>query len=610
MVRIHRLAALLPATLLSLSSTTPAVAAQASVAHFELSGPLLEKPQGDLGFALGPQPSTLAGLVERIRAADDDPEVKALLVTFESPQIGMAQLDELRDAFAQVDKPVYFHADSLSTGTYALASSGSHVGVTPTGDVWLLGMYVESPYLQGLLGKLDVEADFVHIGDFKSAGEMLYRTGPSPAAEDNMNWLLDGLFGQTVDSIASARFGGNEERARAAIDHGTYTADQALDAGLIDAVQHRQDLVADLRAQYGPELAFISNYGADGGPALDFSNPFGIFKLLAEMSEGAGEPDAPVIAVVHVEGTILPGSETVNPFGGSSGAYSTDIRLALDRAAASSSVAAVVLRVDSPGGSALASEVIYDAVARVRAAGKPVVVSMGDLAASGGYYVSCGADHVVAGPNTITASIGVVGGKLVTTGLWDKLGVSWHEYKRGESADLLSSARPWSEEERQRIHDWMTTVYRDFQGHITEHRGEKLQKSIEELAGGRVFTGRQALDLGLVDQVGGFHDAVRKAAKLARVGEWELRVLPEPPTIFDLFDAGGGEESRPRVALGAEAASLFAGRPAGLVETLLPALESLDPQRGAALRLSLLRLELLHRETVVLMPPVLAVGFE
>ena len=582
---------------------------ESKVAHFELNGALAEKPAGDMGLGLTPAATTLASLVERIQAADDDDEVRALLFTYRSPSFGLAQIQELRSALAKVDKPIYFHADSLQTGSYWLASAASHVSVTPTGDVWLTGMYSESPYVKGLLEKLHIKPDYVHIGDFKSAGEMYYSDGPSPPAEANMNWLLDGLFEAIVGGVADSRFGGNADRARAAIDVGAMTAEEALKAGLIDAVEHRQDVAKALKEQFGDDLRFASNYGADNGPSLDFGNPFGIFKLLADMRKGSESSGEDSIGVIHVNGVILPGSEEVNPLGATAGAYSTDVRLALDKAAADPSIKAVVLRVDSPGGSALASEIIYDAVARVRAAGKPVIASMGNVAASGGYYVSCGADRIYANPATITASIGVVGGKMVTSGMWDMLGVSWHEYKRGASADLMTTARPWTEGERQKIHDWMSGVYDDFKGHILEHREDKLTQPIEEMAGGRVFSGRQALELGLVDEMGTMADAVRKAAELARVGDYELRVLPKPPSLFDLFENTGGERSRPRVALAGELRSITArlAENTGPFAGWLAMLETLDPQRVQALRQAILGLDLVHRERVILMAPVFTV---
>ncbi|MEZ6082854.1 MAG: S49 family peptidase [Phycisphaerae bacterium] len=387
------------------------------VAVFHLDGPLIERPMGDMGLAFGNQPETLKSLIERLHKAGEDDSIKAILMTVGAPGMGFGQLEELREAIKTCGKPVYVHVDSLQTGMYTLASAAKHLSVTPTGDVWLLGFYTEGLYVRDMLEKIHVEPDIVHIGDYKSAGETLSRNGPSEAAEANMNWLLDGLYDGMVKNIAESRFNGDTEKVKKIIDNAPYTAEKALELGLIDSVQHRQDLVAELKKRYGSDLKFVRGFGKKSGPDIDFNNPFGIFQLLGELMSGEKESKDPSIAIVYVEGAISTGEDEVSPFGGSSGAKSTSIRKALDKAAEDDSVKAVVLRVDSPGGSALASEIIYDAAMRVKAAGKPLVVSMGNVAASGGYYVSCGADKIIADPMTITASIGVVGGKVVTTGM-------------------------------------------------------------------------------------------------------------------------------------------------------------------------------------------------
>lgn len=579
----------------------PLSALAAKVVHFNMSGPLIERPMGDTGLSFGNQPLTLKSLLERFKKAGEDSEVRAILITFEGPAFGLAQAEEIRQAMQKVGKPVHVHADSLNTGLLALSTAASSISVTPTGDVWLTGFYSEAPYLKRLMEKIHVQPDFVHIGDFKSAGEMFYRDGPSKPAAENIDWLLDDLYESVVKMIADTRYGGNVEKVKKLIDNGPYTAEKAKELGLIDEVQHRQDLVKKLKAKHGSDLKFVRNYGGDSGPDVDFANPFAIFQLFGELMAGPSKSTKTSIAVVYVDGAIMPGSDEPSPFGGSSGAKSTTIRKALDEAADDDSIKAVVLRVDSPGGSALASEIIYDAVGRVRAAGKPVVVSMGNVAASGGYYVSCGSDHIIADPTTITASIGVVGGKMVTTGMWDCLGITWHGRQRGESADLMSSASKWDESERTKILDWMGGVYEIFKGHIVEHRGDKLTKPIDEMAGGRVFSGRQALDLGLVDQLGTFADAVEKAADLAVIGDYELRVLPKPPSIFDFLRESMGDQEDEYVSVNMNQRLFAPGSP--LTETILPILGSLDPVRVRVMTQALQRFEMIHQEGVILMTP-------
>ena len=203
------------------------------------------------------------------------------------------------------------------------------------------------------------------------------------------------------------------------------------------------------------------------------------------------------------------------------------IRKALDEAARDNSIKAVVLRVNSPGGSAVASEIILDATRRVKAR-KPFVVSMGDVAGSGGYYVACASDVIYADETTITASIGVVGGKIATADMWKKVGVTFKSYKRGENAGMLSTGEPFTDRERQRMQSWMNDVYDVFQSHVRAIRGSRLKKPLDELAGGRVFTGKQALDLGLVNRIGGLGDAIAYVAGEAKLKDFEVRTVPAP----------------------------------------------------------------------------------
>jgi protease-4 len=486
----------------------------------------------------------------------------------------------------------------LSTGTYAAATGTSHISLVPTGDLWLMGLYAETPYLRGTFDKLAIVPDIEQCGDFKTGGELFTRTGPSEPAQQMNEWLFDGIYDALVKMIADAR-GMTPEKVRALIDNGPYTAEQALKAGLIDSVKHRQDFIAGLKERYGRSVEVVVDYGEGGDDEI----PDDFFALFAFMMKIFNpKPEAytdPSIAIVYVEGLIQTGSAEISPFGTASGAYSTTIRKALDKAAEEDSVKAVVLRIDSPGGSALASEIILDATKRV-AAKKPLVVSMGNVAGSGGYYVTCAADTIFAGENTITASIGVLGGKLVTTGFWDKLGVSWHPMQRGEMASLLSSAAPFSEKERAKIRDYMETVYATFRNHVTEARGDRLTKPIDELAGGRVFTGAQALELGLVDKLGGLEDAIKFTAKKARLGEYEIRVIPEPPNFFDLFMGDTDDDEFAWSTVNTRSLWL-ADSP--LFRDLLPTLAKTDPLRFNAILRSLRKVELIHQENVVTVMP-------
>jgi len=306
----------------------------------------------------------------------------------------------------------------------------------------------------------------------------------------------------------------------------------------------------------------------------------------------------PAVGLVYVEGMIQTGEAERSLFTASRGAFSTTIRKALDDAAEDRSIKAVVLRVDSPGGSALASEVILHAVERV-AARKPLIVSMGNVAASGGYYVTCGAESVFADRNTITGSIGVFGGKLVTTQAWSKLGIHWHAEQRGAMAGMMGSAAPFSDQERAKLRHHMEGIYATFKRHVTEARKDHLTQPIEELAGGRVYTGAQALERGLVDKLGGLEDAVKHAAKRAGLIDYAVRVIPEPPGILDLLFERLDEDNTIRISHAPTRS--FLDLP--LFRSTLEVIAKIDPLRALAVVRMIQRMDIINQEGVALMTP-------
>lgn len=569
------------------------------IAHFRLKGPLSETPTSIPPLFGGEPPLSLKTLLERFKDARLDRNVVAVVLDLQEAQLGPAQLEEIHDSlrkFKAVDKPVFVHADSLSMLTYTAATGASHISIVPTGDLWLVGIYGEAPYVRGMLDKIGVVPEFERFEDYKTAAEVLTNTEPSDASKEMTNWLLDSLYGSLVKRIADSR-NLTPDKVKALIDDGPYTAEKAMKAGLIDSVKHRQDFVADLKKQFGPDTKIVLNYGREEEFAPP-SDPFAIFTFLMEvLNPSPKRYTGPTVGVVYVEGPIMTGSEEPSLFGGSSGAFSTTIRRALDKAADEPNVRAVVLRVDSPGGSALASEIILDATKRV-AKNKPLIVSMGNVAGSGGYYVACGSETIFAEPTTITASIGVVGGKLVTSQMWHKVGIDWHPNQRGRMAGIMSSERPWTEAERGKMRGYMEEIYGIFKTHVVANRGEKLTKPIEKVAGGRVFTGAQALEIGLVDRLGGLEDAVQFAAQKAGVSEYDIRVIPEPPSIFDLFVPKSGDEEYMDAGIRPLA---FARHP--VIAPIIETLAAVDPIRTRAVLTALTRLDLIRQEGVVTMMP-------
>ena len=432
------------------------------------------------------------------------------------------------------------------------------------------------------------------------------REGPSAEAEKMQNWLLDSMFETQLDLIAKGRKA-DAAKVREWIDNGPYSAEKAKAAGLIDAVEFKQDFEATLKLKFGHDLVFDRKYGKKKTPKLDLSSPFAIFKLFGDMAADTQKKKGgkSAVGIVHVDGAIAIGGGTVSPFG-VGGASSTAIRKALNDAANDDSVKAVVLRVDSPGGSAVASEIILDATRRVKAK-KPFVVSMGDVAGSGGYYVACASDVIFADESTITGSIGVVSGKLVTSGAWKKIGITFKSYKRGENAGMLASDAPFSKTERERMQGYMDDIYDVFKGHVEAIRGKKLKKPIDELAGGRVYTGRQALELGLVDKIGTLEDAIRHVAREAKLSDYDVREIPEPKSVIEriLEEASGNKEENTdlrtlRLPVG--------GRYDSLVDLAMPYIRNLDPERVRVVKQALQRLQLIQQEGVVLMMPEISIG--
>jgi protease-4 len=578
------------------------------IAVFRLAGDVTELPP-DETFSFGAVGGvSLRELVARIKKAGGDPVVKAVVILHDGGSIGNGQVEEVRKAMAKVreaGKEVYAHADSLSMREYVLLSGASRLSVVPTADLWVTGLFGEAPYLRGLLDKIGAHPEFLTCGSYKSAAEIFLRTGPSPEAEAMQNWLLDGMFDSSIALIASGRKV-EASQVRKWFDAGPYSAEKAQAAGLIDAAEHRQEFEAMLKSKYGHDVVFDKKYGQKQAPQLDLSSPFAMFKIWGELlGQGQKKPAGKdAIGIVYVQGAITLGGGQPSLFGDLE-ARGPKIRKALDEAARDDSIKAVVLRVDSPGGSAVASEIILDATRRVKAK-KPFVVSMGNVAGSGGYYVACASDLIFADETTITASIGVVGGKLATTDMWKKIGVTFKTYKRGETAGLLASGDPFTARERERLQALMNDVYDVFKGHVRSIRGGRLKKPLDELAGGRVFTGKQALELGLVDKIGGLEDAIAHVAGQAKLTDYDVRIVPAPKNFLEqLFeDASGSKEDTP----GIDAAVSGPGRgaPASLVDLALPYLRHLDPRRVAAIKTALQHLQLLEREGVLLMMPEIA----
>jgi protease-4 len=349
-----------------------------------------------------------------------------------------------------------------------------------------------------------------------------------------------------------------------------------------------------ITAEMGNGLDIVSNFGQPQREQLDFSNPLA---LLAQMNKKQQEaPQKPAVALIYAEGTIVDGDGGESILGGSSGVGSATIRRTLRRAAFDDNVKAVVIRIDSPGGSAQASEVMWQA-ARAVAAKKPVVISIGSMAASGGYYLASAGDYIYADASAIVGSIGVVGGKFVMKGLYDKLGLTTESFNQGRNADLFSSNKPFDERQRRLVTNWMKNTYEQFTQRVMSTRSGKI-KDIDQVARGRIFLAKQAKDMGMVDEIGGVQAAIAHAANKAGLqgGQYDVKVLPTPRSLVEmLFGAAGAEAAtpvRPKVAVDLE-----------LGGELSLLLKGMDPTTRKALGQQLQIIQLLRQRPVVLVAP-------
>lgn len=573
-----------------------------------LSGQITEKPiAGDSPFNFGPVGQSLHSLLNKLDTIRKDENVPAIVLEPGSVLMGRAQSQELAralQALKKSGKKIHVHTDMLTTGQFAIVSNASEISMVPTGNLFITGMYGEMLFIRGLLDKVGVTPDYLTCGSYKSAGEMFMRTEPSQESAEMSNWLYGGIFESLLTTIAKGR-GVSTETVRNWIDTGVFTSETAIEEGVIDVVEHHHDFEQRLRDAYGEDVKFDRSYGRKKGAELDLSSPFGLMNFYAELLSPSTpkKNTEPAVGIVYLEGSILPGGSGGNPFLADAAAFADTIRKSLDKAAEDDSIKAVVFRVNSPGGSAVASEVILNACKRV-AAKKPLIVSMGDVAASGGYYVSCATDTIFAEESTITGSIGVVSGKFGTTRLWNNLGITFTPIQFGKNASLLSTAGVFTKSEKQVMQRFMDDTYAVFKGHVTAARGKRLRKPIEDIAGGRVYTGQQALELGLVDRIGGLHDAVAFAASQAGLKEGhEVRVVPRPKNFMELLmsDLNPAKDDGRHLTLNNTIMS-------PVFQVAAPLLQDLDPGRIEALKHALIQLSILQTESVTLSMPVMTFG--
>ncbi|MGH8945396.1 MAG: signal peptide peptidase SppA [Acidimicrobiia bacterium] len=484
-----------------------------TILEVDLENGVVEKPPSSpLERTLRRGAVVLRDVTDALDRAAEDERISGVVVRLGNGGIGLGQAQELREAVARfraAGKSATAYAETFgesgrATVDYYLAAAFDEIHLQPMGSLSIEGMVARTPFLRSLFDRFGVTPDFDHRREYKAAKYLLTETEYVEPHREATTGILEDQMRQIVEGIAEDR-DLDPERVRELIDGAPLLDQEALSSGLVDRLSFRDQA-----------------YHAAGAE--------GRFLYHDKYLKRAGRPHrkGERIALVYGTGAIARGSSRFDPLTGGTTLGADDVAQALRGAADDEKVKAIVFRVDSPGGSAVASEVVRREVVRAREAGKAVVVSMGDVAGSGGYWISAPADRIVAQPGTITASIGVVAGKLAAADAWSRVGIDWGELHEGRNATFSVALQPYTDSERARLEALLDAIYQEFKERVGEGRSMSPE-AVEEVAKGRVWTGAQAMERGLVDDLGGMHRALEAARELAGIpsdASLQLKIFP------------------------------------------------------------------------------------
>ncbi|MBZ5645850.1 MAG: S49 family peptidase [Acidobacteriia bacterium] len=528
-----------------------------TVVELNLEQPLIEAvPDDPLAQAMNRDNTTVRDIVETLERAEKDDRVVGVVARIGATRMGLAQAQEIRNAvlhFRQTKKFAIAFAETFGEfrnggGSYYVATGFEQIWLQPSGDIGLTGIMLESPFIKGTLAKLGLSLHGDHRYEYKNAFNFYTETKYTPAHREAMQKILDSWFGQMLKGIGEARHKSPDE-VKALIDKGPFLGKEALDAGLVDKLGYRDEAYDEVKKLAGSdaELLYSEKYLKRAGRPHDKGKK---------------------IALIYGVGTVVRGKSGFDPIQGDFYMGSDTVAAAFREAAEDKDVKAILFRVDSPGGSYVASDTIWREAAKAKKAGKPIIVSMGDLAGSGGYFVAMNADKIVAQPGTITASIGVLGGKVLTSGFWDKIGLTWDEIHTSQNSTMWTGTHDYSPAEWARLQQWLDRVYVDFTGKVAD--GRKLPKdNVLQIAKGRIWSGEDGKALGLVDELGGFPEALALAKKAAAIPDSEevkLAVYPTPKSMLQQLLKKGAENSERDAAVEAMV---------GMLRTIQPAMRQL-----------------------------------
>jgi len=522
-----------------------------SVLALKISGALPDYvPDDPLRRIFGGQPQSLSSLLAQFRKAKVDKRITAVMLDIDISEAGWAKAEEIRAAiedFRTSGKPVYAYMETGLNKDYYIASACDKIFVPPPGELFTIGLAADVMFFRGSLDKLGIYPDVYQIGKYKSAGDMFTQKQMTDAHREYINSLVDDLYGRYVEGIAKAR-NKSVDDVKKLIDGAPYTAPQAKDAGLIDGALYHDDVEKELKKRLGYKESDDLHIarGSD-------------YRQISQESLGLNKGEK--VAIVYAAGDIVSGRSSFGG-GGEETIGSDSLVRTINEARDDKSIKAIVLRIDSPGGSGLASDIIWRAIETAKAK-KPVVVSMSDVAASGGYYIACNANKIVAEPSTITGSIGVVGGKPVLKGFYDWIGVTNEYVLRGKNAGMFRESEKFSDTERAKFEEFMKATYDDFISKVGKGRN-KDKAYIDSIGQGRVWTGKQGKDNGLVDEYGGLDKAIEIAKQLANIPadkSIQRIIMPKPPTFLEELMSGGGDEGDEARVQEKQQASLLSALP-------------------------------------------------
>lgn len=488
----------------------------------DLNGTLPEGPSVPVVSLWRSPGMDFLSLIALLRWAREDTQMRAVVLTVADLDVGWARLQELRRALGalrQAGKQVWVHLTEGGTREYYLASVADAIVLAPTGHLAVTGLAAETVFFKGALDKLGIEAQLHQAGIYKSAGEPFTRESMSAPHREMLNSLLDDLYSQIVDGIATAR-GKSKPAVQALIDQGLFLAREALEVGLIDHIGYADEIPASLEAKIGPvQMIEVGPYRR---------------RRLRAIRRHVLRTDPPRLALVSVNGPIKRG-ETLDGPEGASAVGATSFVRDLKRIRDDHGIASVIVRVSSPGGSGAASDLMWHELHKTREQ-KPVIISLGDVAASGGYYLALAGAPVFAEEGTITGSIGVIAGKAVLHDLYTRLGVSKEILTRGRRAAVFSDYYTFAPPERERLDFEVRAFYQDFVEKVARCRGLSAH-AVEPHAQGRVWSGRQAWSRGLVDAIGGIEEALSEAKRRLGLPAEEpviIESFPKPPPLWRL----------------------------------------------------------------------------